>query len=704
MSLSKIARNKHRDELYDVLGPVADRVISEKWDVYVHQDRFERMLTGRKASASLMTYSLLKPQVFEGFARTIVASACFEDTMFYRLFAAQGIDLKPVGKSLHRDLRYERHENGEHITIFYVSEEAWSKTYRDKLVEAESGGSVQFCDIIRAGVGDLFCDDPFLWMGNKDIEDDFFNQPRAQRLPNTPHGLNGFQSFHNIVVLSALNAPPAHFHFMEGQGVSGEEMRTAHYRTAVYQAVMRSSIRNPADTTPKRVVVMDRATAEWLADLFPGAKVEPLPGMGVVPRKGKPGRRRKHDSAADKTRAYRESQKRKYLAELDLINGTSLVVGKYPWFDEEVRSQMSEFRCDENTSKKGDYVTQKPSTSGTAFVSVFDNVPLAHLSDTDDEGYIAFLRDLHGRVLAQKENAGVFSPAHFDPDKAAETKRGLDNITHLRGIWLDNDGGDLSHAEFARLFPYLRIVTWNTYSHTPEKPRWRGFIPTTCAMSIEVHRLIMAQIEWVLNREGYWGKKQIAKRPGLKSPLCHGFDESKFNAASLFYLPCQARDPKDSFFIDYGAGDPKRGPLDLHLWIENCILDLRPDPAPETLPDLAKAVEPVTTVIAANISDRLGALRDKLLAERTLSHSERCDIRINEAVKCWRSTPAGMGHDAFFALGAALHRAGLEEAEIKAKLYEEAAFANSPRERRDEIRDILKSLHRRGTLGKAKRW
>lgn len=704
MSLSKIARNEHRDAIYEVLAPVADRVISEKWDVYVHQDRFERMLAGEKANGSLMTYSLLKPQVFEGFARTIVASACFEDTMFYRLFAAQGIDLKPVGKGLHRNLRYERHENGEHITIFYVSEEAWSKSYRDKKLDAESGGSVHFRDIIRAGVGDLFCDDPFLWMGNKDTKDDFFNQPRAQRLPNTPHGLNEFQSFHNIVVLSALNAPPAHFHFMEGQGVSGEEMRTAHYRTAVYQAIMRCSIRNPADTTPKRVVVMDYDTALWLADLFPGAKVEPLPGMGVVPRKGKPGRKRKHESAADKTRAYRESQKRKYLAELDLINGTSLVVGKYPWFDEEIRSEMSEFRCDEKTYKGGDYVTQKPSTSGTAFASVFDNVPLAHLSDTDDDEYVAFLRDLHGRDLGQKEDAGLFSPAHFDPDKSAETKRGLDNITHVRGIWLDNDGGDLSHCEFARLFPYLRIVTWNTYSHTPEKPRWRAFIPTTCAMSIEVHRLIMAQIECVLNRAGYWGKKQIEKRSGLKSPLHHGFDESKFNAASLFYLPCQARNPKDSFFIDYGAGDPKRGPLDLHLWIENCILDLRPDPTPESLPDHANAVESVATVIDMNISDRLKDIRDKLLAERTQSHTGRRDSKIDEAVERWRSTPAGMGHDGFFALGAALHRAGLDEAEIRAKLYEEAAFAHSPRERRDEIRDILKSLRRRGTLGRPKRW
>ena len=75
---------------------------------------------------------------------------------------------------------------------------------------------------------------------------------------------------------------------MESYSISGEEVRTAHYRSAVYQAVMRCSIPNPQDDHPKRVVVMDRDTADWLADLFPGAGIEALPGMGVVPRKGKP--------------------------------------------------------------------------------------------------------------------------------------------------------------------------------------------------------------------------------------------------------------------------------------------------------------------------------------------------------------------------------------------------------------------------------
>jgi hypothetical protein len=49
-------------------------------------------------------------------------------------------------------------------------------------------------------------------------------------------------------------------------------------------------------------------------------------------------------------------------------------------------------------------------------------------------------------------------------------------------------------------------------------------------------------------------------------------------------------------------------------------------------------------------------------------------------------------------LGADLKRAGLDEAEVKAALFEQATYARSPRERRSEIKGILKSLRRSGTF------
>jgi len=49
---------------------------------------------------------------------------------------------------------------------------------------------------------------------------------------------------------------------------------------------------------------------------------------------------------------------------------------------------------------------------------VFESRPLGHLDYVDDDDFIGFLRELHARELA-KDEAGLFSPAHFDTEMAA---------------------------------------------------------------------------------------------------------------------------------------------------------------------------------------------------------------------------------------------------------------------------------------------
>ncbi|KQU29288.1 hypothetical protein ASG63_17500 [Methylobacterium sp. Leaf94] len=372
-SLSAIARNGNGDDVLSLFEGLAHRIMSKDWTVYAKLDQYERWAQGKKAGAALTTYSLMEPSLFSGFASATFASACMTETTFFRLFTAQDIVMEPVAESLRADLRYTQHEHGDCITIFYAAEEAWSKRYRDRSVTDDAGLPTTVLRRVKEAVVGLLGEEPFVWMGNKDLDDAFFGRGGAKRLPNTPHGLNSFQGYHNVVVLSALNPPPAHFHFMEGRGVSGEELRTGCYRTAVYQAVMRCSIRNPDDTTPKRVIVMDRDTAEWLAAMFPGAQVMPLPGMGVLPRKGKAGRPREHSDAAARTRAYRLDQERHLLAQLDLINGNSFALSAYPRFMAQVRSEMREFACDGIPSSKGDIVTRfaspsAPTTSGSVFL------------------------------------------------------------------------------------------------------------------------------------------------------------------------------------------------------------------------------------------------------------------------------------------------------------------------------------------------
>ena len=204
---------------------------------------------------------------------------------------------------------------------------------------------------------------------------------------------------------------------------------------------------------------------------------------------------------------------------------------------------------------------------------------------------MAWLRDLHDRI-APKDRAFLWSPAEFDPDMASETSRGLANIRAIWGIWLDCDGGDLQPHEFAAMFPHLTMVMYNSASSTMDAPRWRAVIPTTCAMTIDVHRDILMQLMKALNRRGHYSKKQLEKRAqrGLGGKL-HGFDPSKFAACSLFYLPVQAAAGRDaSFFMTFDGG--KRQAINPYEWIDKTIIDHRPEPEPEPVQTVRQPMPP----------------------------------------------------------------------------------------------------------------
>jgi hypothetical protein len=115
-----------------------------------------------------------------------------------------------------------------------------------------------------------------------------------------------------------------HFRFLETQGLSGAEVRTAIYFSAAYQSVMRTSLRDPTNRSPKQIVVPDRALAEYLHDLFPGSRIEKFEvGLREEVRQ-KAGRPRKHkankDRVADWRRRKAEEKKVEVLNDLATLS------------------------------------------------------------------------------------------------------------------------------------------------------------------------------------------------------------------------------------------------------------------------------------------------------------------------------------------------------------------------------------------------
>lgn len=119
----------------------------------------------------------------------------------------------------------------------------------------------------------------------------------------------------------------------------------------------------------------------------------------------------------------------------------------------------------------------------------------------------------------------------------------------------------------------------------------------------------------------------------------------------MFYAPCQAADPTASFFHDYN--ELPRAALDVDQWIAD-----------------APSVAVVT-----------------LQAPSVLAQVDR--EAVDQAITAWRSSPAGSGHKAFFALAMQLKRAGMSPSEMEALLTQEAQYAHSPSERHAEIPGLV---------------
>ena len=92
------------------------------------------------------------------------------------------------------------------------------------------------------------------------------------------------------------------------------------------------------------------------------------------------------------------------------------------------------------------------------------------------------------------------------------------------------------------------------------------------------------------------------------------------------------------------------------------------------------------------ISPQMRVMRDRLRADQpTLAHDWQAERR-TAAIATWRSTPQGEGNQALFMLGSTLVRLGLPFNKVEALLRQEAVYARSPNERRQQIKAMLRKL------------
>lgn len=651
LGLDGIAKNPEKDELLETLGETARIIRNPNWRTYVNLERFEAIKRGEGQTLSF--HSILTPEILGGFAEVFVVSANFDDTAMFQLWSLEGVEFEE-DPQFAASLRYAQHPNGNLITIRYVTDSQWSKKRRLTKFgpDNETAG-----DLMIRSAKEMFGPNPFVWHANKAITESPFDSV-VERLPNKPHGLNSFSNIDNVVFLSSLNPFPEDFHFLRTRGLDSEAIRRAIYCSAAYQAIMRTSIRDLTNERPKTILVPDRPLAEYLHEQFPGSKIEKIE-VGIIDEPKRIGRPRRHYSDKEKAAAQRQRARERQIElfkahlRLNSQDNEKTACGK-EWGESRIENGIRLYRGFDTQ------LLLHPHTV-SIFKSVRSPSTFALISCETFDHLVEVLRRCHQIPGPEKSDNYLFSTAIFDPTRSTETKRGKANIVRMRNVVLDFENGKLRPNEIANVFPSLRMVVTNTFSHSSDKPRFRVIIETNENMNADTYEVVCACIAEKLEDAGYSVAKTV-NDARLSNTRASGLDWSKTFPHSLFYLPSQGEKPADRFFFDYAGSS--RSPIVPSTWLQNIQVPLQPEI--ERVP----AFEQGRTQVNAAL--------------------------VEAAIRTWRSSTAnpGQGNQMFFDLALALRRAGMNLHQIEATLHHEAQYGRTPTERQAQIPSIIKTLRK----------
>jgi len=329
-ALTRIAENRSGDEVNDVLSSMAKRIIRPTYQNFVLTNQFNGVLnpTGDTQPQQLEMFSLLQPNVFgdgsmrtisvetgdaeikDRFANVIIMGAGFDISLMANIWPGLDMQFEPHEEISNR-LRYTQHTCGHRLTIHLVFEADWSKSFGGHYSEID-GAAVSNFDVLRQACQLVFDDKAFVYLVNKDREREVHNafHPNAEKLPNSPWGLNSYQAIHNAAILAALNPTNAHLGFLDHLCQNSDAVRDALFHSHIYQAVMRSSLRDLSCVEPVQVVVPDRKSATALASYFPDCKFEKLE-MGLKETEPNQRGRPSLDQPKDPKLSQRETRQRK---------------------------------------------------------------------------------------------------------------------------------------------------------------------------------------------------------------------------------------------------------------------------------------------------------------------------------------------------------------------------------------------------------
>lgn len=642
--VSKIAANLSDDDVYRVFKPIAEAIVSSTRDVFIKKENWHRIVS-TKSGASRFKFTahiVLKPWIFKDFKEVVLMGAMIQESLLYKLWFHQ-VEFAEM-KDIQDKLRYAKHEVNGSLTIKYLMEGAWTKSFYEQSTDDQKC----ILECFEAAISKEFEGKEFLYVANTSINGLFKRHgAAAKRLPSFAHGINTFQQYDYVAFMSALNPIPATFGFLSTRNVTDSELSCAITNQTCYQAVLRCSLRDPERRADRVVVVPSKDVAEWLSSYFSLVVVEKLSDLPVLPKKRSAGRPKTSKAVAVIHRKRKQRRQKLVKQVVELTENQGLLKNRE--------------KCHENTIDISINVTEssffESKIALQCFRTKFD-APDSNLmleAATEHE-LVETLRQFFDRTIKSKTDNFLISPSTFGDlfNASGQRSRELSNVKSAWGIWIDVDGGEMTPEELTNILPELRMIIFNTYSG---EGRYRVVIPTNLFMSATAYKDIHKSIVAAIERSDAKFTSSEKLRDGYR---LHGVDKSKMNAASLFYAPSQAKGRAHSFF------EIKDGkPLDVLEWLRKPLHN-----------DVSEV--DATNHEAQNVES----------STVTTSYSDEIQKYVSEYV----NVPAGNGlrNQAFYTLGLKLSGLGLSKEEIEVELT--LADYDGSRRKRRAIKGVIKSL------------
>ena len=632
--LRNLRENTAHDDVDKIYQPLADRVLSDEYEVYVQNQNYKGLLAGENGEKKMLLFAVRRPKLLLRFKACLIMAAQFKETLLYKIWSRMGVTFIEE-EDFKSDLNQTTHQNGCQVTFYYGYDQNWSKTTKDDKANKLTENLIEAALKVLDGKECLLLRNNGCEKSTHLLELDAFRS-----LPGKSHGQNQFKGYNNVLVLAAFNPSPPAIKFLKIMyGIDNTSTKRGIMGYEIYQAVMRSSLRDRSNVSPKIIIVPDKATAEWLSSLFPGSSCRSLSLDQPTPKRRGP--KAVHVSSIERQRASREKIKAErlgFLKEIELATQGNL-------------RDFCQNERDEFTLKS---IGNNVSLFRGTIIKNIRKINFEKSLYVGDEGpFIAELRRRAKIRLANKQDNEAISPACFRPLEDCESVTGAINVWFANGIWLDLDNTDLKPSALSKILSGIKFVAYNTYSHRKGCFRYRCWIPTSSIMSNQQYRNIVRQIVKKVESTGVYIDKTD---PSNMNKKVHGI-EHRWDASNKFYLPCKPGDGSAGFLTVFD--EEGRLPLDVDKWLESSAVSYEESlpTGPIIVPD--KVENSTLTPLQAYI--------------------------VEDALARFKEAPKGSGHVMYYKLHLRLIHNGIRGTHWLTIMSQAAGDAKSPSKRYREL-------------------